>query len=382
MRGLPAGFAVVTVGKFLSNVSFRLVFPFLPRIVAGLGVSLAAMGTALAARELVGLANPALGRAADRRGHGWAMVVGLLGLAVALLLQGVAAGLWLFTIGLVVLSLAKALFDVAAGAWVGEQVPFSSRGRAMGLLETSWAAAFIIGMPVAALLIRATTWRVPFLVTAGACVVMAAVTDTSAAGSSREQTGERVAWTRPLQAGVATFVIIGIGHSMMLVTFASWLEDDHGVSIAALGLTAFVIGIAELGGSGGAAVLADRWGLTRSLTGALVGAVGASALLVIGNATFGLALLSMVAYFLVVEFAVVILLSLFSEFDQAARGSAMGFAFAAFSIGHAIGAIAGTQIYEGWGMTENVLLMAAVFALAAILVWRWMDDPTHDPAAT
>jgi hypothetical protein len=39
---LPAGFAVVTLGKFLSNVAFRLVFPFLPRIAGGLGVSLGA----------------------------------------------------------------------------------------------------------------------------------------------------------------------------------------------------------------------------------------------------------------------------------------------------------------------------------------------------
>ena len=42
------------------------------------------------------------------------------------------------------LSLAKSLFDVAAGAWVGTEVPYASRGRAMGLLETSWAMAFIV----------------------------------------------------------------------------------------------------------------------------------------------------------------------------------------------------------------------------------------------
>ena len=38
---LPAGFALVLVARLLTNVSYRLVFPFLPRIADGVGVSLA-----------------------------------------------------------------------------------------------------------------------------------------------------------------------------------------------------------------------------------------------------------------------------------------------------------------------------------------------------
>lgn len=378
--GMPAGLLLVTAGKFLSNVAFRMVFPFLPRIARGLGVSLGAIGTALAVRELAGLTNPALGRLADRRGQGWAMGVALAGLGVALVLQGVAGGLLLFSVGLVVLSLAKALFDVAAGAWVGDQVPFRSRGRAMGLLETSWAGAFIIGMPVAALLIRAGTWRVPFLVAAGACVVMAAVTWERRACPPRPDTAgpvraRRLAWSPALRAAVVTFVVMGIGHSMMLVTFASWLEDEHGASIGGLGLTAFVIGIAELGGSGGAAAFGDRIGLSRALSAGLLAAAAASVLLVAGKASFGLALAVMVAYFLSVEFTIVILLSLFSELDSTARGQVMGVAFAAFAIGHAAGAVAGTQVYERWGMTPNVLLMAGIFGAAVVPAWRGLAMP-------
>lgn len=375
LRALPAGFAVVTIGKFLSNVAFRMVFPFLPRIASGLGVSLGAMGTALAVREVAGLANPVLGRAADRRGHGRAMTVGLLGLAVALVVQSVAAGLVLFTVGLVVLSLAKALFDVAAGAWVGEQVPYASRGRAMGLLETSWALAFVVAMPVAALIIRGTTWRMPFLLLAGVCVVMAAFADASPAGRGPTTSSERLRWTTPLRAGVTTFVLIGVGHSMMLVTFASWLEDEHDVSIGGLGLTAFVIGLAEMGGSVGAAGFGDRIGLSRALSSALAVTAGASLLLIAGNAGFGLALGTMVGYFVAAEFAIVVLLSLFSELDQAARGRAMGLAFAAFAIGHAVGAIAGSQIYEAAGMTPNLVAMAAMFAAAVVPVWWFLSDP-------
>ena len=368
---MPAGFAVITLGKWLSNVAFRLVFPFLPRIAAGLGVSLSAMGTALAVREVAGLANPALGRAADRRGHGRAMVTGLIGLSLALLLHGVSTGLVVFTIGLIALSFAKSLFDVAAGAWIGDAVPFHVRGRAIGLLETSWALAFVIGMPIAALLIRAGTWRLPFLVTAAACVAMAAVS--ASLLSTHEPVHDaasvvprREVWTTVVKAAAATFVFVGIAHSMILVTFSSWLEDTHGVSIGELGLTAFVIGTAELLGSAGTAIFGDRVGLDRSLVVGLGLAAGASVLMMLGDTALWTALATMAVYFMVVEYTVVVLLSLFSEIAPKARGAAMGIAFAAFAIGHAVGAVLGSQLYERIGMTENLIGMAIALALGIL----------------
>lgn len=369
--GMPGGFAVVTVGKWLSNVAFRLVFPFLPRIASGLGVSLSTMGTALAVRELAGLTNPALGRAADRRGHGRAMITGLVGLSLALLLHGISTGVVVFTVGLILLSLTKSLFDVAAAAWVGDAVPFQVRGRAIGMLETSWALAFVIGMPIAALLIRAGTWRLPFLITAGACLVMATV---AASILSTEQAQRRTdddsrlrdIWTPVVAAAASTFVFLGIGHSMILVTFSSWLEDTHGVSIGELGLTAFVIGTAELLGSAGTAAFGDRIGLQRSLVVGLAVSSGASLLLLVGDVALWTALATMAVYFVVVEYTVVALLSLFSEIAPEARGAAMGVAFAGFSIGHAIGAVLGTQIYERIGMTENLIGMAIAMAIAVI----------------
>ena len=375
VEAMPSGFVIVTVGKWLSNVAFRLVFPFLPRIASGLGVSLGAMGTALAVREFAGLASPSLGRAADRRGHGRAMVVGLAGLSLALVLQGTSSGLILFTVGLVALSLTKSLYDVASAAWVGDSVPFHARGRAIGFLESSWALAFVIGMPIAALLIRAGTWRVPFILTAAACVVMAAVAvrlfqDQRPAPSTAGPSPLTALRSPTMAAAAATFVLMGVGHSMILVTFSAWLEDTHGVSIGDLGLTAFVIGAAELTGSAGTALFSDRLGLRRSLVGGLTVAAVASAVMLVGDTSFGAALATMALYFVAVEFTIVVLLSLFTELTPNARATAMGIAFASFAVGHALGAVAGTQLYERVGMTENLLVMGAAFALAVLPATR------------
>ncbi|MGI9622599.1 MAG: MFS transporter [Acidimicrobiales bacterium] len=368
LAGLPAGFAAVTLGKLLSNVAFRLVFPFLPRIAEGLGVSLTALGTSLAIRELAALSTPALGRAADRRGHNPAMVVGLVALGVFLVIQGASNELVLFTIALVGVTVAKGLFDVAAGAWVGDAVPFHARGRGIGLLETSWALAFIIGIPIAALLVRISTWRTPFLVTAVLCTAMAGVLHVRLPrrGTTRAVPPAFTWSARALTASVL-LVIIGTAQAMLLVTFASWLEDEHGLSVAGIGITAMVIGFAELAGSVGTARFSDRIGLGKSLRITLAGAAGASVLLIAGSSSLTAAIISMGLYFLVVEASIVTLLSVFSELDPDARATAFGVAFAGFAVGHAIGALSGALVYENWGMTENAITMAVLFGIGFLM---------------
>ena len=48
--------------------------------------------------------------------------------------------------------------------------------------------------------------------------------------------------------------------------------------------------------------------------------------------------------------------------------------FAAFAIGHALGAVAGSQLYERVGMTENLIGMAIALALG-ILPARFVVPP-------
>ena len=45
---LPKGFVFVVFARFVSNVAYRMVFPFLPTIARGIGVSTATLGTTLA----------------------------------------------------------------------------------------------------------------------------------------------------------------------------------------------------------------------------------------------------------------------------------------------------------------------------------------------
>ena len=103
---LPRGFAFVVFARFVSNVAYRMVFPFLPTIARGIGVSTATLGTTLALRDLVEISGPALGKLADRRGTKKVMVAALCGLGMAASLQGASNGLVVFTFALIAISLA------------------------------------------------------------------------------------------------------------------------------------------------------------------------------------------------------------------------------------------------------------------------------------
>lgn len=375
----PPGFALVAAGRLASNVAFRLVFPFLPRISQGLGVSLSTIGTALSVRELTGLVAPRLGRTVDRRHRSVTMTAGLAILAAAMVLTGASGGLVLFTIALVLTSLAKSLFDIGSSAWVGDAVPFHARSRAIGALETTWAVAFIVGMPIAALAIRLGTWRTPFLVTGLGCGVLAiALTQLPGSAAPPAAAGDRIAWSPLLRGAVLTMTCMGVGQQILLVTFASFLEDEHQLSVSALGLAAIIIGFAELIGSGTAMTTGDRLGKSRGAGLALAAAVPISLAVPVGSTSLTVALVILAGWFAASEFAIVSMMSLFTELDHASRGQSVGMALGGWTIGHAVGAFVGTRAYEEFGMTPTAITMALAYAVAAAVAHFMVFDPDHD----
>ena len=101
-------------GRFSSNLAVRFVYPFLPTIARGLGVSLEAAGVAISIRELTGLAGPVVGRATDRGQERGIMVVGLGLLAVATAVGGLSTELGLFTVAMALVALGQMAYMISS----------------------------------------------------------------------------------------------------------------------------------------------------------------------------------------------------------------------------------------------------------------------------
>lgn len=363
----------------MGNASFRVVFPFLPTISRGLGVSLGTMGAALAIRSASAFAAPVIGRLVDRSSYRrvmfWSLVVG----GVAALLAGAAGGIVMFTVALTLGSVAKAAYDTASASWVGATAPFRQRGRIMAVVELAWAGSFLLLMPVFAIVIRATTWRVPFLMLSALLVGAAFLVETRvpqrtfkpAEVSSRFPAPSRIMWPTLVAA-----VALGAGHEFILVTFATWLENQHGLSISGLGGLAVLLGGAELLATLASIRFIDRVGKMEGVRLGTMALVPICAAITLGNTSLTVAMAMLAILFATFEYTFISFVSLLSQLDPEARGGAISYGFGAVAIGEIAGAPLAPILFEGVNMFAVTLTAAGLFAITAAVMHFLVDEPS------
>lgn len=377
--------------RLVSNLSLRLVYPFLPAIARGLGVSLEAAGTAVAVRDLTGLAGPAAGRLADRTGSRsrMTMLATLGALAACTLLSGATGSLVWFTVAMAGVALLQMTFQILTMTWLAHRVPYRRRGRVFGLIELSWAGAFLVGVPIVGFIIDRWGWQAPFPIVAGLILVAAAALrvalphdDRGSPYGTDAETGAPATWTRPERRrhpdSVMVFVAVAtmtISVQLVIVTYGAWFEDSFGFTVAAVGLATILVGTSELAGSAGTAVLSDRFGKRRTILGGLAVMVPAAALLgTVGDTTlYGLALVALVIVGF--ELAFVTSLVLMAELDTSARGEAMGVGGAVATVGRAAGSLIGTVAYTQSGIALTGLLAAGIAAVGGAILLTRVTEP-------
>ena len=412
----------LTAGRFGSNLGVRFPITFIEPLARGVGVSLDTMGLVLGLRELTGLVGPWAGRRADRGRRNRLVLAGLAGCGLTMALGALSPGVAVLAVVLVVFGAGKATHDVASNGWIGEHVPFARRGLVTGLVETSWAGALLVGVPVLGLLLDGVGWRAPFVATAVLCALPllalprllgpdaptrpgagAAGPDDPAAGpegptSATEPISlDGQVWEvdaaadrhRPGPATVATIAALALAAlAMQLVTvaFGPWLEDGFGFSIAAVGSASIAFGLGEAGGTLGSARFADRLGKRRTVLVGLALMVPCTAALaaVEGRPVAALALFAVVSG--AFELAFVSTMPLLTELEPRARAATVGQAFATFTAARAVATAAGAAAYGRWGMGVVIAGACALTAAAiVVLAVRGVEPggrpgPVADPA--
>src|SRR5690606_20455301 len=86
---------IIIFARTALNMSFRIVYPFLPPIARGLGISIAAAGQLVALRGIAGLIAPIAGPLANRFGRRRVMEAGMLSFAAGSLVLALANNFWL-----------------------------------------------------------------------------------------------------------------------------------------------------------------------------------------------------------------------------------------------------------------------------------------------
>src|SRR5919106_2188544 len=376
-RALVATF----IARSAANGALRVVYPFLPVIARGLGVSPAALSSLIALRNLGGLATPVVARLAERRGRRWMMLVAMVAVTLGCTLTASSSVFILAGIGIVVVGFALPAFAIPMQAWFGDRVPYSERGRVFGITELTWSVGLLAVVPISGFLIERTSWRAPFILVAVASAI-GTVAVTQGIGSDRPQ--ERIPrslkLTPPRVRILATAMLVSIAAEIPFIVYGQWLEGSFGLSAAGIGTFTIAVVIAELLGEGLVTVYADRWGLRRMfLGGLLVSGLAYLALSLTGSALV-LATIVVVVWIASVEVTIVAAIPFASEMATEARERLLSLFTVMIATGRAVGALIAQPLFTTGGIGLVGVVSAVCVGIAALLLLGVEEHATPDAA--
>ncbi len=368
----------LTAAKAVANTALRWVPPFLPVLEKAFGATTGQMTTALGIGEMSGLSTFFVGKHLDRGRERVVMTMSLLAVAVSSLVSLVGTT-FTFAIGFVLVVLGVANCTVAGHAYISHRVAYSQRARSIGLYETSWALALLVGAPIIAGLIALFGWRGPYIVLALAATAMAAMI-----WRSHEAARPATLTTDPSPTpGLAAItpaawaVIVGSALLAMagLSVFAisgSWLDEAFGVSTGGLGAVAMAFGAIELLASAGSAGFADRIGKFRGTMAGIILMASGQAAMAFANETLWIGVIGILLFLCGFEFAFVTSLSLVTEAMPAARGTTIAAANAVGTVARGTGTIASGWLFGVHGVegTLTLSVIAAASAATAFMLSR------------
>jgi predicted MFS family arabinose efflux permease len=392
--------AIILYARVLVNAQFRIVYPFLPIIGRGLGLSLEATSLLVGIRSLAGMTSPLFGWLADRYGRRAVMLGGLAALSLGAALVAVTPGFGLAVVAFALLGLSKTAYDPAMQAFVSDVVPYERRGRVLGVIELSWAGSWLLGVPLAGLLIARFGWQSPFaaiaLLGVGGLFVTARLRPVSLAqekvqGRSgvsslasgeplapprpRAAEGRKLAWlSRSTAAVLVVSVLVVTANENLFMVYGAWFEREFGLPVATLGAVSVVVSLAELAAAVTAAGIIDRVGKRRALLVGLL--LNAAAYLVLPRVagTLGVTLAALVVVALTSEFAIVSALPLVSELAPDARGTVLAVNAALMSAGVMAVSVLAPRLWNSGGLALTTAVSAAMAAGAALLLWLGARD--------
>ena len=364
-----------TIIRTVINTMYRMIYPFLGVFARGLGVNIAELSLALAARSVLGTFGPFAAIVADRRGRKFGMLLGLgvfTGGVAVVVYWPTLAGL---TIALVMSTMGKYIFDPSMQAYIGDRVPYERRGLAIAITEFGWSLAFIVGMPLVGFVISRNGWMAPFPLLTLLGALMFALLYFILPRENHRPDPDATVFSNlrlvlvsvPVLAGLSIGLWASAGNEVVNLIFGVWLEDAFALKIVALAGASAVIGFAELGGEGLVALYVDKLGKQRAVAiGLIANSFSALLLPFIGRTSTG-ALVGLFLFYITFEFTLVSIIPMMTEVLPEARATVMAFNVAGESLGRAIGAPLAPILYHyGFPVVAAGAVMFNLFALLAL----------------
>jgi len=254
---------------FLATVDNQLLIPLLPTLGREFGVSVQNLGWLFSSYALAaGLCSLLLGPLSDRFGRVVFLRLGLVFFCLIALStyfsQGYSQLFWFRGMT----GLAAGLLSTCTASLVGDFFPYERRGRIMGVVLSSYFAALILGVPLAAWVAQIWNWKGIFLASSLLAVLLLVCTllffpgdrfSSARSTSVRWSVYPRLILQRETAAAVA--VSFGVsGATLAVLTFISdYLDQNFGLSPLQISWLFMTAGVAAAVGSPISGWISDRF---------------------------------------------------------------------------------------------------------------------------
>jgi MFS transporter, DHA1 family, inner membrane transport protein len=380
--------AAVTLGRLALNIAYRIIYPLQPFLAQHLQVDLRTVSALVTVQVLASIISPLGGTLADTRGERATMTAGLTLFCVGAALCALATGFGGFLAGYTLLGLAVALYQPAALAYLSKHTSYERRGWALGVSETSWAAAALLGVAPLMYLVQLTDSAAAafwIILAVGACSLALIRFGLPALPHRDPASGEHVGVARqridwralqtPSVIGVLGLLLLtACAVDMILVVQGAWSKASLGANDAQLGQVFGLLGIAELIGSLSSTVLVDRVGKKRAVLAGY--ALTAMAMLALPLSE-GSWLLFLPLYFLFdlcFEFSIVSSFPLISGVAPTVRGTLMALSVLVIGVGRALGSQLGTPLWSSYSIWANGAIGAGLLLAGVLLCWALVRE--------
>ena len=372
---LPREVRVLAVISFVVALGFGIVAPAIPQFARSFGVGTTAVGLAVSAFAFFRFVSAfSGGTLVERFGERLVLATGLVVVAVATGLAGLATSFPVFLALRATGGVGSAMFTVAALSLLLRVAPPAQRGRAAAVFQGGFILGGIAG-PAAGGLLAELSPRLPFFVYAGfllvaGTVAMVLLRVDPAAPDDDAAPAEPAAEPLPLRAALRTRVYVaalvanfGVGWALFGVRISLvplYVTEELGRSVAWAGAGLLVGSVAQAVGLLRAGRLVDLWGRRPSLVLGAAVASGAMAVLAFPPSTIAF-LVSMAVAGLATALLASAPAALVGDVSPARGGRVV----AVFQMSADAGAIVG-PLAAGW-LTDAVSYQAAFALSTAVL---------------
>jgi len=174
--GTPASrrlMPVLFIGVFMAALDTAVIAPAIPALREAFGLDNRAVGLVMIVFILFSLSSTALlANLGDRHGRRKVYLASIALFALGSLVIALSPRFWMIVVGRAIQGIGGGGIIPTASAVIGDALPPKERGRALGLIGATYGMAFVLGPPLAGLLMVVASWHWIFLANLPIAVVV------------------------------------------------------------------------------------------------------------------------------------------------------------------------------------------------------------------